>query len=485
MLGGLEPDLTRAPPAVLVQLAHVASLQGPTKEAAETYAHLLKLKPSDAVSAAVAANNLVAARGAHELFDGLKRLDKMLERGGAGTRCAFQLHAHPPSASDREMLRSTQFIGALELRLSDEQKQVICFNRATLLLHSNKVRRADLASTAATLTRHVCMQLEQCRDLLAVLSSRFPENDAASLLTAALLLREKRAVKADEVLAAFLAARRGPSERVLLMRAQLAAAAGDAARTLAALEELAEPLRYSPRIVATCVALHVGQGSHASGEKLLDAALAYWDVQARGATPGVAPSRASCLARAAADFQHSCGQHAASVALYERLLKDSSTEEARAGALAGLVLACSHTDIAAAERYASRVAPGGVGEDLDAEELELSSALGRLDPSDAADDGSRKRDAPSGTQPDAPPRKRRARKKRYPTGFDPAAPNNPPPDPERWLPRRERSTYKGKKSKKAQLRGAQGAAPAAAAAAAVPPAPTPAPEVAKKKKGKR
>jgi hypothetical protein len=38
--------------------------------------------------------------------------------------------------------RSTQFIGALELRLSDEQKQVICFNRATLLLHSNKVRCA-------------------------------------------------------------------------------------------------------------------------------------------------------------------------------------------------------------------------------------------------------------------------------------------------------------------------------------------------------
>ena len=78
--------LTRASPTVLVQLAHVASLQGRAKEAVDTYSHLLKLKPTDAVSAAVAANNLVAARGAHELFDGLKRLDKMLERGGAGTR---------------------------------------------------------------------------------------------------------------------------------------------------------------------------------------------------------------------------------------------------------------------------------------------------------------------------------------------------------------------------------------------------------------
>ena len=76
----------RSSPAVLVQLAHVATLQGREKQAVETYLRLLKLKPTDAVSAAVAANNLVAARGAHELFDSLKRLDKMLERGGAGTR---------------------------------------------------------------------------------------------------------------------------------------------------------------------------------------------------------------------------------------------------------------------------------------------------------------------------------------------------------------------------------------------------------------
>ena len=331
-------------------------------------------------------------------------------------------------------------------------------------------------------------QLEQCRDLLAVLSSRFPDSDAASLLNAALHLREKRAAKADDVLAAFLSSRRGATERVLLMRAQLAAAAGDAPRTLAALEELAEPLRYSPRIVATSVALHVSQNAHASGEKLLDAALAYWDAQARGAAPGAAPSRAACLARAAADFKHSSGQHAASVALYERLLQDAPTEEARAGALAGLVLACSHTDLAAAECYASRVAPGGVGDDLDAEELELSAALG---PSEPAEDGaSRKRDAPPGAPQgnQEQPRKRRARKTRYPKGFDPAAPNNPPPDTERWLPRRERSTFKGKKSKKAQLRGAQGAAPSdAAAVAAMPAAPASAAsaEGSKKKKGGR
>jgi signal recognition particle subunit SRP72 len=72
---------------VCVQLAYVDCLQGRKKGAVETYSRLLKLKSTDTVSAAVAANNLVAERGHHELFDGLKRLDKMLERGGTGTRC--------------------------------------------------------------------------------------------------------------------------------------------------------------------------------------------------------------------------------------------------------------------------------------------------------------------------------------------------------------------------------------------------------------
>ena len=324
-----------------------------------------------------------------------------------------------------------------------------------------------------------------------MLSSRFPDSNAACLLSAALLLREKRATKADDVLAAFLSSRRGATERVLLMRAQLAAAAGDAARTLSALEELAEPLRFSPRIVATCVALAVSQNAHANGEKLLDAALAYWDAQVRGAASDAAQRRAACLARAAADFKHSCGRHGEAVALYERLLQDAPTEEARAGALAGLVLACSHTDIAAAERYALRVAQGGARDDFDAEELELTSALARLDPSAPADGGaSHKRDTAHGSQQDAHEqlRKPRKRKTRYPSGFDPTAPNNPPPDPERWLPRRERSSFKGKKSKKAQLRGAQGAAPVAAAAAvSAPVAPLPAPDESrgKKKKGKK
>jgi signal recognition particle subunit SRP72 len=74
-----------------------------------------------------------------------------------------------------------------------------------------------------------------------------------------------------------------------------------------------------------------------------------------------------------------------------------------------------------------------------------------------------------------------------PQGFDPANPG-PPPDPERWLPVRERSSWKSKrKLKSAPMKGAQGSSAAAAAAAAVvAPAPAAKAEAggSNKKKGK-
>merc|ERR1712185_7322 len=54
-------------------------------------------------------------------------------------------------------------------------------------------------------------------------------------------------------------------------------------------------------------------------------------------------------------------------------------------------------------------------------------------------------------------KKKRKRKIRYPKNFDPENPG-PPPDPERWLPKRERSEFKKRMRKrdKALQRGPQG-----------------------------
>lgn len=56
-------------------------------------------------------------------------------------------------------------------------------------------------------------------------------------------------------------------------------------------------------------------------------------------------------------------------------------------------------------------------------------------------------------------KKRRAKSKRirYPKGFDPEHPERtPPPDPERWLPKHERSTYRARKKDRGRVaRGPQ------------------------------
>ncbi len=61
-------------------------------------------------------------------------------------------------------------------------------------------------------------------------------------------------------------------------------------------------------------------------------------------------------------------------------------------------------------------------------------------------------------------RKRGKKRKRYPKGYDPSLPGGglPPPDPERWLPKWQRSDAKKKKLKsaardKGAVKGSQGA----------------------------
>ena len=55
--------------------------------------------------------------------------------------------------------------------------------------------------------------------------------------------------------------------------------------------------------------------------------------------------------------------------------------------------------------------------------------------------------------------KKRKRKPRYPKGIDPNDPNKPQPDPERWIPLKERKAFRKKYRKKQQkMKGPQGAA---------------------------
>ena len=416
---------------VSVQSAHVAFLQGRAREAADAYTRLLKLPTQDAASAAVAANNLAAARQGHDVGDSLKRLDKLMCRGG--------LDLTP----------------ALCSRVSQQQRQAIRGNRAAVLMLANK--------------------LDQSREVVKALAAADPQDVTCALLQAALLVRDKKAGHADSVLETAPAA----DARVLLMRAQLAAGPlSDVDRAASLLGQLPPALLHSPRVTATLLALSSARGGadDPRADELLDQAVRYWEQQ----DPDATSASTAAVLFAAASHKSARGQHAASAKLLARLTR-SADDGVRRRAAQCLTRTLLATDIEDAERNAQPLAASVPALSCDAEELDTSPLLGVATPGAEADGRKRPVDVREGGEQS----KRRKRKPRYPAGFDPAAPNNPPPDPERWLPKRERSAYKtkSKKAKAAALRGAQGAAAAPAATTSVP-APEK-PPAGGKKKGKR
>eukprot|EP00439_Symbiodinium_sp_Y106_P075197 s125_g14.t2 len=138
-------------------------------------------------------------------------------------------------------------------------------------------------------------------------------------------------------------------------------------------------------------------------------------------------------------------------AVYQSYLEniDGSDYEA----LCGLVQALAVTDPERATEYAERLQVPAF-DHLDPEDLEAQPI-----PKVGAMFSQRRRDRED--EVDGKPvrvKKKRKRKIRYPKGFDPENPG-PPPDPERWLPKRERSEFKKKMRKRDKhlLRGPQGA----------------------------
>ena len=123
--------------------------------------------------------------------------------------------------------------------------------------------------------------------------------------------------------------------------------------------------------------------------------------------------------------------------------------------LCALVEALSNTDPTNAEQYAQRLQVPSY-EHLDPEALE-AAPVPKITMPKKAESG---KDAggdwnPAGTDAEIA-KKRRKKKVRYPKNFDPENPG-PPPDPERWLPKTERTEYKKKMAKKTKnlFRGPQ------------------------------
>ncbi|KAK8934122.1 hypothetical protein KSP39_PZI014310 [Platanthera zijinensis] len=384
---------------ISVQLAYIQQLLGNKKEAIEAYVGIITRNLADASSLAVATNNLISVRGTKDVSDSLRKLERFIERADGSK--LFKLAS------------------GLDFKLSQRQKEALWSNRLLLLLQANRN--------------------DQAQELVAALPSMFPDSFIPNLLQAAVLVKEKKILKAEEILIQFADKFPEKSKPVLLGRAQIAAAAGHlqiATESLSMIHDIC----HMPATVATVVSLKERVSDFPGAASALNSALQWWRDSM------VEDNKLNVIMPEAASFMLTHGNEEEAFQLYEELVKNHGSTEA----MAGLVKAAARTDLAKAELYEKRLAelPGLKG--INVESLEKTSGATHVEGGLTAGKKEKFEEVKAKI-------KKRKRKPRYPKGFDPANPG-PPPDPERWLPKRERSSYRPKrKDKRNQVRGSQGA----------------------------
>ncbi|XP_073977093.1 signal recognition particle 72 [Rhodnius prolixus] len=369
---------------IKLQQAYVHHAQGREKEAMQIYSSTLKKKPSDIALLAVANNNIVAINRDQNLFDSKKKMKATLNE-------------------------------ATQLKLTASQKRTVSINNCLLNIYTNQGDQA----------------LAICDDLMA----KHPEaKETAVLMKAAVLMREGKAEEARKLLEKVGKETPSIGLKMCLAKVQLLLLEGmlwEARKELATLDD---DSLFKPGIVSSLVTLYLEVGEPEQAAKLFEKAVSW---NQKNKTVG----DLSALWRQAADFHLRSGKPQVAASSLEELLKMNSRDVIT---LARLIIAYAQFDTEKANRL-SKELPHLIDltPNIDAGALESSSWMMGLKAIKKAAKVDPVQQTP-GTPNVALKKKKSRRRKRLPKNYDP----NVDPDPERWLPKRERSTFKKKKDRR-------------------------------------
>ncbi|CAG8762271.1 16660_t:CDS:10, partial [Dentiscutata erythropus] len=311
----------------------------------------------------------------------------------------------------------------LDTKLFRSQRRIIAMNEALLLLYMHKYA--------------------VCQDVSRKLLEAYPENDDLYLILASIPYRQKKITKAIQELQEFTKLKpESLSINFALMQLQLLQS-----NPTSALETLENHLssikddagKYRPGYVGLLVWLHEKVGKPENAVRALDQAGTFWK-------SGVMSDESRSILKQTAAFKLKTTRYHEAAQDYEQLVKGDPLD---IQALAGLVASYSQYDINLAEKYESSLPDVSVQTEVDIESLEKVVPGVKKSYIKKADVKTIEK------QTKTPPKKKKKRKPLLPKNYDPAV----PPDPERWLPKRERSGFKIKGKRKQQLmKGSQGVA---------------------------
>ncbi|NXU30886.1 SRP72 protein, partial [Thalassarche chlororhynchos] len=385
------------------QMAYIMQLQGRTEDALQLYNQIIKLKPTDVGLLAVIANNIITINKDQNVFDSKKKV-KLTNAEG------------------------------VEHKLSKKQLQAIEFNKALLAMYTN--------------------QADQCRKLSASLQSQSPEHLLPVLIQAAQLCREKQHAKAVGLLQDFADQHPANAAEIKLTMAQLKIAQGSVTKACMILRSI-EELQHKPGMVSALVTMYSHEEDIDSAIEVFTQAIQwYQQFQARTnygccVFQPKSPVHLS-LIREAANFKLKHGRKKEAISDLEELWKQNPKD---VHTLAQLISAYSLVDPEKAKVLSKHLPSSdtmSLKVDVDALENSHGATYVRKKAGKLAGDNQQKEQGQGDVK-----KKKKKKKGKLPKNYDPKV----TPDPERWLPMRERSYYRGRKKgkKKDQVgKGTQG-----------------------------
>ncbi|KAM8962309.1 signal recognition particle subunit SRP72 [Pelodytes ibericus] len=317
----------------------------------------------------------------------------------------------------------------VEHKLSKKQLQAIEFNKALLSMYTN--------------------QAEQCRKLAISLQSQNPEHLLPVLIQAAQLCREKQHSRAVELLQEFADQHPVHAPQIKLTMAQLKLAQGNVTKACMILKSIKE-LEHKPGMVSALVTMHSHDEDIDSAIEVFTQAISWYQKNQPNSQTHLS------LIREAANFKLKHGRKKEAINDLEQLWKQNPKD---IHTLAQLISAYSLVDAEKAKVLSKHLPSSDtmtLKVDVDALENSTGATFVRKKAGKVVGELAKEQ-----LQGDVK-KKKKKKKGKLPKNYDPKV----TPDPERWLPMRERSYYRGKKKgkKKDQIgKGTQGATAAATA----------------------
>ncbi|GIX86512.1 signal recognition particle subunit SRP72 [Caerostris extrusa] len=382
---------------IRVQQAYALQMLQKNDRALKLYNLVLKNKPVDSAVIAVASNNIVTINKDQNVFDSKRKIKVATAE-------------------------------SLELKLTSKQRQVIAINNCLLLLHTN--------------------QIDQCRRSIQALTKKYSSCAAeAALLLAALYCKEKKVQKAVDVLKGFAETHPDQSLVLSFTLTQLLLTQGHVSQACDTLRSLGDT-SYSLGITSALVTLYLSLEDKDAATNILQSAIKWYR---KNKSKG---SALNTLIQETAKIELKNGHPQEAAKLLEELRKENPND---LKTIAQLIAAYSQFNPQKAKDVSKQLPPvSEITLNVDVDNLESTSwTMGAryIKKGGKSEPPSGKQDTGDGL---IQKKKKKHKKGKLPKNFDP----NVDPDPERWLPRRERSTYKKKKDKRGNTaigKGTQGA----------------------------